>query len=165
MHNAVIVPVRATRCRYRPRAWVWVRFAWPGSAAQGKPRRRQAGQAVALRRPGKTRKVSLGFEKYCIFLRHHFSLNCQVWLHCLLSHLSSDNKFGTNIREELDLHMERMPVYLLYSSILCFSYSDIILVCILPVYYIPKLGLFGIQRLMCLILLTTIAFSLAKKWF
>ena len=67
MHNAVIVPVRATRCRYRPRAWVWVRLAWPGSAAQGKPRRRQAGQAVALRRPGKTRKVSPGFEKYCKF--------------------------------------------------------------------------------------------------
>ena len=66
MHNAVIVPVRATRCRYQPRAWVWVRLAWPGSAAQGKPRRRQAGQAVALRRPGKTRKVSPGFEKYCM---------------------------------------------------------------------------------------------------
>ena len=57
--------MRATRCRYRPRAWVWVRLAWPGSAAQGKPRRRQARQAVALRRPGKTRKVSPGFEKYC----------------------------------------------------------------------------------------------------
>ena len=68
MHNAVIVPVRATRCRYRPRAWVWVRLAWPGSAAQGKPRRRQAGQAVALRRPGKTRKVSPGFEKYCKYI-------------------------------------------------------------------------------------------------
>ena len=66
MHNVVIVPVRATRCRYRPRAWVWLRLAWPGSAAQGKPRRRQAGQAVALRRPGKTRKVSPCFEKYCI---------------------------------------------------------------------------------------------------
>ena len=64
MHNAVILPVRATRCRYRPRAWVWVRLAWQGSAAQGKPRRRQARQAVALRRPGKTRKVSPGFEKY-----------------------------------------------------------------------------------------------------
>ena len=65
MHNAVILPERATRCRYRPRAWVWLRLAWPGSAAQGKPRRRQARQAVALRRPGKTRKVSPGFEKYC----------------------------------------------------------------------------------------------------
>ena len=64
MHNAVILPERATRCRYRPRAWVWVGLAWPGSAAQGKPRRRQARQAVALRRPGKTRKVSPGFEKY-----------------------------------------------------------------------------------------------------
>ena len=62
----LVVPVRATRCRYRPRAWVWVRLAWPGSAAQGKPRRPQAGQAVALRRPGKTRKVSPGFEKYCM---------------------------------------------------------------------------------------------------
>ena len=42
-----------------------VHLAWPGSAAQGKPRRRQARQAVALRQPGKTRKVSPGFEKYC----------------------------------------------------------------------------------------------------
>ena len=65
MHNAVLLPVRATRCRYRPGAWVWVRLAWPGSAAQGKPRRRQTRQAVALHRPGKTRKVSPGFEKYC----------------------------------------------------------------------------------------------------
>ena len=44
-----------------------VHLAWPGSAAQGKPRRRQARQAVALRRPGKTRKVSPGFEKYCMW--------------------------------------------------------------------------------------------------
>ena len=69
MHNAVIVSVRATRCRYQPIARVWVRLAWPGSAAQGKTRRRQAGQAVALRRPGKTRKVSPGFEKYCTLQR------------------------------------------------------------------------------------------------
>ena len=68
MHNAVILPERATRCRYRPRAWVLVRLAWPGSAAQGKPRRRQARQAVALRRPGKARKVSPGFEKYCTYM-------------------------------------------------------------------------------------------------
>ena len=60
--------MRATRCRYRPRAWVWTRLAWPGSAAQGMPRRRQARQAVALRRPGKTRKVSPGFENYCTLL-------------------------------------------------------------------------------------------------
>ena len=50
-HQSIIrtrAEVRATRCRYRPRAWVWVRLAWPGSAEQGIPRRRQARQAVAL---------------------------------------------------------------------------------------------------------------------
>ena len=78
MHNAVILPERATRCRYRPRAWVLVRLAWPGSAAQGKPRRRQARQAVALRRPGKTRKVSPGFEKYCT-KKHHPTLICAIF--------------------------------------------------------------------------------------
>ena len=67
MHNAVILPVRATRCHYRPRAWVWVRLAWPGSTAQSKPRRRQARQAIALRRLGNTKKVSPGFEKYCTY--------------------------------------------------------------------------------------------------
>ena len=80
MHNAVILPVRATRCRYRPRALVWVRLAWPGSAAQGKPRRRQARQAVALRRPGKARKVSPGFEKYCIW-----SSGYSIWYMMLFS--------------------------------------------------------------------------------
>ena len=53
---------------------------------------------------------------------------CQVWLHCLQSHLSSDNEIEINIHEELDLHIKRMLVNLLYNSILCFSYSDIILV-------------------------------------
>ena len=77
-HNVVVIPVRATRFRHRPRAWVWVRHAWPGSAAQGKPRRRQAGQAVALRRPGKTRKVSPGFEKYCTYRNTSLALQNNI---------------------------------------------------------------------------------------
>ena len=65
-----------------------------------------------------------------IFWRNHFSMvsSQQVWLHCLQSHLSSDNEIEINIHEELDLHIKRMLVNLLYNSILCFSYRDIILV-------------------------------------
>ena len=87
MHNAVILPQRATRCRYWPRAWVLVRLAWPGSAAQGKPRRRQARQAVALRRLGKTRKVSPGFEKYCTFTLCIAPTECTEWYVC--THLAT----------------------------------------------------------------------------
>ena len=46
MHNVVIVPVQATRWRHRPRTWVWVRLARPGSAGQGKDKpSRCVGQA------------------------------------------------------------------------------------------------------------------------
>ena len=124
MHNAVIVPVRATRCRYQPRAWVWVRLAWPGSAAQGKPRRRQAGQAVALRRPGKTRKVSPGFEKYCTVATLPWHREYLVTLDTIenksiywmwlvwcnsyqsITQTTDDNVFGASLRHTVTTKME-----------------------------------------------------------
>ena len=63
-----------------------------------------------------------------IFWQNLFSMICQVWLHCLQLRLSSDNEIEMNIHEELDLQIKRMLLNLLYNSILCPSYSDIILV-------------------------------------
>ena len=83
-----------------------------------------------------------------IFWRNHFSMICQVWLHCLHSliafiaySLSSDNEIEINIHEELDLHIKNKLVNLLDNSIGCFSYSDIILV------YIPAWFFFAIYTL------------------
>ena len=78
---------------------------------------------------------------FWFFWRNHFSMVSfqQVWLHCLQSHLSSDNEIEINIHEELDLHIKRMLMNLLYNSIICFSYSDIILV------YTPAWFFFNFQ--------------------
>ena len=117
---------------------------------------------------------------FWFFLRNHFSMASfqQVWLHCLHSHLSSDNEIEINIHEEeLDLHIKRMLVNHLYNSILCFSYSDIILVYtpawflfqfliwfekLEMVYTVSNLSYgFFIQCLMCWIFFTTIF----REWY
>ena len=129
----------------------------------------------------KTAKLSLPI---LIFWRNNLRMICQVWLLCLQSPLSSDNKIELNIHE-VDLHIKRMLVHLLYKSILYFSYSDIILVytpaCVFyaistliwknwnSLYcFQPKLGLFAFNASRVEFLLqfsdSNITFSLPKKW-